>query len=140
MSPRSHAQLQVIETEQDRAVTRLHHLIRQRDALLIAFRDLWHAISDGAADVDLDRWAEGSLELAFVNAGPECQLAYWRMSVDLKSELTLKNLADFAHAIADICRAAGVALEAASHASIVLPITDDLDMREALSAAIAACL
>jgi nitric oxide reductase NorQ protein len=36
--------------------------------------------------------------------------------------------------------AAGVALEAASHASIVLPITDDLDMREALSAAVAACL
>ena len=36
--------------------------------------------------------------------------------------------------------AAGVALEAASHASIVLPITDDLDMREALTAAVAACL
>jgi nitric oxide reductase NorQ protein len=36
--------------------------------------------------------------------------------------------------------AAGVALETASHASIVLPITDDLDMREALTAAIAACL
>ena len=107
MSPRSRAQLQVIETERDRAVTRLHHQIRQRDALRIAFRDLWHAISAGAADADLDRWAEGSLELAFVNAGPECQLAYWRMSVDLKSELTLKNLADFAHAIADICRAAG---------------------------------
>jgi nitric oxide reductase NorQ protein len=36
--------------------------------------------------------------------------------------------------------AAGVELEAASQASIVLPITDDLDMREALTAAIAACL
>jgi nitric oxide reductase NorQ protein len=36
--------------------------------------------------------------------------------------------------------AAGVGLEEASHASIVLPITDDLDMREALTAAIAACL
>jgi nitric oxide reductase NorQ protein len=35
---------------------------------------------------------------------------------------------------------AGVELEAASQASIVLPITDDLDMREALTAAIAACL
>ena len=39
------------------------------------------AISAGAADADLDRWAEGSLELAFVNAGPDCQLAFWRMSV-----------------------------------------------------------
>jgi nitric oxide reductase NorQ protein len=36
--------------------------------------------------------------------------------------------------------AAGVELEAASQASIVLPITDDLDMREALTAAIAACI
>lgn len=36
--------------------------------------------------------------------------------------------------------AAGVGLEAASHASIVLPITDDLDVRQALTAAIAACV
>jgi nitric oxide reductase NorQ protein len=36
--------------------------------------------------------------------------------------------------------AAGVELGAASQASIVLPITDDFDMREALTAAIAACL
>ena len=36
--------------------------------------------------------------------------------------------------------AAGVELEEASQASIVLPITDDLDMREALTAAVAACL
>src|SRR5271170_2074914 len=120
MSPRSRAQLHVIETERDRAVTRLHHLIRQRDALRVAFRDHWHAISAGAADADLERWAEGSLELAFVNAGPECQLAFWRMSVDLKSELTLRNLADFAHAVADICRAAGV--QAALACLQVLPI------------------
>ena len=33
MSLRRRAQLQVIETEPDRAVTRLHHLIRHRDAL-----------------------------------------------------------------------------------------------------------
>ena len=36
--------------------------------------------------------------------------------------------------------AAGIGIEEASQASIVLPITDDLDMREALTAAIAACL
>src|SRR5271154_5772396 len=107
MNPRSRAQLQVIETEQDRAVTRLHHLIRQRDTLRGAFRDYWEAISAGAADADLDRWAEGSLELAFVNAGPHCQLAYLRMSADLKSALALRDLADFAHAAADICRGAG---------------------------------
>jgi len=36
--------------------------------------------------------------------------------------------------------AGGVGLEAASHASIVLPITDDMEMREALSTAIAATI
>ena len=107
MSPRNRAQLQVIETEQNRAVTRLHHLIRHREILRAAFRGHWETISAGAADADLERWAEGALELAFVNAGPECQLAFWRMSVDLKPELALKHLADFAHAAADICRGAG---------------------------------
>jgi nitric oxide reductase NorD protein len=107
MSPRSRAQLSVIETEQDRAVTRLHHLIRHRENLRAAFRDYWVTISAGAGDAELDRWAEGSLELAFVNAGPECQLTFWRMSADLKYELTLNELADFAHAAADICRGAG---------------------------------
>jgi nitric oxide reductase NorD protein len=107
MSLRSRAQLQVIETEQDRAVARLHHLIRHRDALRPAFRDAWAAISTGAVDAELERWAEGSLELAFVNAGPECQLAFWRISADLKSALALNELADFARAAADICRRAG---------------------------------
>jgi nitric oxide reductase NorQ protein len=36
--------------------------------------------------------------------------------------------------------ASGVGLEAATRASIVLPITDDADMREALTAAIEACI
>jgi len=35
---------------------------------------------------------------------------------------------------------AGVGLEAAARASIILPMTDDADMREALGAAIAACI
>jgi hypothetical protein len=73
MSPRSRAQLQVIETEQDRAVSRLHHLIRHRETLRGPFRDFWAAISAGAENAELDRWAEGALELAFVNAGPDCQ-------------------------------------------------------------------
>src|ERR1700691_2875350 len=104
MNIRRRVQLQVIETEQDRAVTRLHHLIRHRDPLRAAFRDCWVAISSDAADADLDRWAEGSLELAYVNAGPECQLAFWRLSTDSKSEISLRSLADLAHAAADICR------------------------------------
>ena len=107
MNPRSRAQLQVIETEQDRAVTRLHHLIRHRETLRGPFRDFWTAILAGADNAELDRWAEGALELAFVNAGPDCQFAFWRTSSDLKSELSLNELAGFAHAAADICRGAG---------------------------------
>jgi nitric oxide reductase NorD protein len=107
MSQRDRARLQVIETEQDRAVTRLHHLIRHRDALRVPFRNYWDTISAGASDPDLDRWAEGALELAFVNVGAECQLAFWRLSVDLRADLSLKDLADFAHGTADICRGGG---------------------------------
>jgi nitric oxide reductase NorD protein len=107
MSLRRRAQLSVIETEQDRAVTRLHHLIRHRETLRAAFRDHWEAISPGADDAELDRWAEASLELAFVNAGPDCQVTFWRLSADLKSALTLRELADFGRAAADICRGAG---------------------------------
>jgi hypothetical protein len=131
MNPRSRAQLQVIETEQDRAVTRLHHLIRHRDTLRGPFRDYWAAISGGAHDSDLERWAEGALELAFVNAGADCQLAFWRLSNDLKSELSLAELANFAHAAADICRGAGAdaalgSLQALPVAARRLPSTADI--------------
>ncbi len=131
MSPRRRAQLQVIETEPDRAVTRLHHLIRHRDALRGPFRDCWEAISVGAADADLERWAEASLELAFVNAGPDCQLAFWRASVDFKVDLALRDFADFAHAAANICRgaraqAALACLQALPAALRRLPTTADI--------------
>ena len=43
----------------------------------------------------LDRWAEGALELAFVNAGPDCQLAFWRDQQRSQSELSLNELRGF---------------------------------------------
>jgi nitric oxide reductase NorD protein len=114
MSPRSRAQLQVIEAEPDRAVTRLHHLIRHREALRGPFQDCWAALSAGAEDAVLERWSEAALELAFVNAGPDCQLAFWRISSELKPALSLNELADCAHAAADICRGAGAQAALAS--------------------------
>src|SRR6201995_302936 len=101
MSPRSRAQLQVIETEPDRAVSRLHHLIRHRETLRGPFQDYWAALSAGAEEPLIGRWSQAALELAFVNAGPDCQLAFWRFSSELKSVLSLGELADFAHAAAD---------------------------------------
>jgi nitric oxide reductase NorD protein len=131
MSPRSRAQLHVIETKQDRAVTRLHQLVRQRDILRPAFRDCWEVISANTADDDLERWAEGALELAFVNAGPDCQITFWRISVDLKSEPAFKYLANFAYAVADVCRGAGAqaalaCLQALPSAVRRLEVTDDI--------------
>src|ERR1700722_18489979 len=114
MNPRSRAQLQVIEAEPDRAVTRLHHLIRHREALRGPFQDCWAALSAGAEDAVLERWSEAALELAFVNAGPDCQLAFWRISSELKPALSLNELADCAHAAADICRGAGAQAALAS--------------------------
>ena len=69
MSP-SGARLQVIETLQDRAITRLHQLMRQRDVLRTDFRRTWDAVSADAADAELEAWAAAALELALVNAGP----------------------------------------------------------------------
>src|ERR1700721_3336594 len=114
MSPRSRAQLQVVETEQARAVARLHHLIRHREALRGPFQDFWAVVSAGAEDAALERWSEAALELAFVNAGPDCHLAFWRISSELKSALSLNELADCAHAAADICRGAGAQAALAS--------------------------
>ena len=66
-----------------------------------------------------------------VNAGPDCQLAFWRASVDFKVDLALRDLAGFAHAAADICRgarsqAALAYLQALPAALRRLPTTADI--------------
>lgn len=104
MSP---VRLEVIETPLHRSVTRLHQLVRQREALRASFREVWNRLEAGQTDRDLDVWAEAVLELAYVNAGPACLLACWRASVDLKEALGLAAVAALAHAAADVCRYAG---------------------------------
>jgi nitric oxide reductase NorD protein len=105
MSPR--VRLQVIETPPDRAVTRLHQLVRQREVLRASFHDVWERVAAGQSDADLDAWAEGALELAFVNAGPACLLAFWRTSVELGAALGLTALSALARDFANVCRHAG---------------------------------
>jgi nitric oxide reductase NorD protein len=99
--------LRVIETPPESAVSRLHHLVRQREGLRATFRDAWERVSTGMPERDVEAWAEGSLALAYVNAGPGCLLAFWRASVELKSRIGLDTLATLADSFADVCRHAG---------------------------------
>lgn len=107
MSPNPRSRLHVIETPPDRAVTRLHHLVRQREVLRASFRDTWERVAPGMPDREIEAWAEGSLDLAFVNAGPACLIAFWRASVELKARIGLDALAAMAHIFSDVCRHAG---------------------------------
>jgi nitric oxide reductase NorD protein len=107
MSPSGGIKLQVIETPPDRAVTRLHQLVRQREVLRASFRDVFERVAAGAADADLDAWAEASLDLAFVHAGPACLLAFWRASIEQGAALGLTTMAAIARTMADVCRHAG---------------------------------
>src|SRR5438552_15963593 len=114
MSPLSRAKLQVIETPPDRAVTRLHQLVRQREVLRASFRDSWERIEGGASEADLEAWAEASLELAFGNAGPACLMEFWRNSVELGATMGLGTLAASGKVFADVCRHGGAEAALAS--------------------------
>lgn len=100
-------QLRVIETPPDRAVSRLHHLVRQREALRATFRDAWERVTIGMPERDIEAWAQGSLTLAHVNAGPGSLLAFWRASVEVRSRVGLGTLASLADSFAEVCRYAG---------------------------------
>src|SRR5690606_17340605 len=104
MSPNPHSRLRVIETPPDRAVTRLHQLVRQRDVLRASCRDPGERVAPGMPDREIEAWAEGALDLAFVNAGAACLIAFWRASVELKARIGLDALAAMAHIFSDVCR------------------------------------
>ncbi len=77
---KQHATLQVVATAQDSATRRLHLLMRQREALRPAFRAAWDDLSHHFDLGELEAWAGAVLELAHVNAGPACLMAYWDAS------------------------------------------------------------
>jgi hypothetical protein len=99
----------LIETPPDRAVTRLHRLVRQRDVLRADFRTAWDTIAADCADAELEAWSAAAIELAFVNAGPPCLLAFWRVSIALRAQFGLPVSTAVGHACADVCRHAGAA-------------------------------
>jgi nitric oxide reductase NorD protein len=99
--------LAVVTTPPDRSVTRLHRLVRQREALRPTFQDAWTRIAGAADDAALDRWAEAVIELAFVNAGPACLIAFWRASAE--QQAGLETHAAVGRSAAEVCRHAGQA-------------------------------
>lgn len=100
-------QLTVVAAPPDRSVTRLHRLVRQREALRPTFQDAWSRIARAADDAALDAWAEAVIELAFVNAGPACLIAFWRASAEQSAGLAAH--AAVGRSAAEICRHAGQA-------------------------------
>jgi nitric oxide reductase NorD protein len=102
------------------AAQRLQALMRQRTALMPAYRAAFDHLAARHAPDALEAWATGVLELVDVNAGPSCLLAFWRLSRNQSSERGTAPLVAAAHAAAEICRHAGA--RAATAAISTLPV------------------
>ena len=64
------------------ATHRVHLLMRQRETLRPMFRTTWDDLSHHFDATELEAWAGAVLQLAHVNAGPACLIAYWDASKD----------------------------------------------------------
>ena len=115
MAPAQQPHFQLIVTQPERAVARLHRLVGPRTALRAAFQESWRRLSADAAEPDLETWSERMLELAHVNAGPACLIAALRMSETLAPTLGLPIIAAAVGNAAELCRRAGAA---AAHAAL----------------------
>jgi nitric oxide reductase NorD protein len=99
--------LHVVSSEQDNATRRLHLLMRQRENLRPIFRATWDDLSRYFEPAELEAWAGAVLELAHVNAGPACLIAYWDTSKSGAERAEIAPLLVAAQMAADICRHAG---------------------------------
>jgi nitric oxide reductase NorD protein len=96
-----------------RATQRLHLMMRQRETLKLLFASAWdHLVARFQPD-ELEAWAAGVLDLADVNAGPSCLIAFWNLGSSQPTS-GIASLIATAHASADICRQAGAGAAAAA--------------------------
>ena len=112
--------LHVVSSEADNATRRLHLLMRQRENLRPIFRATWDDLSRYFQPAELEAWAGAVLELAHVNAGPACLIAYWDTSRSGTERAEIAPLLVAAQMAADICRYAGA--QAATAALKALPV------------------
>ena len=83
---------------------RLHRLVAHRELLRARFHSAWRSLPQSDPDA-LEDWASAAVELIEVNAGPACQLAFWKASASLQAPLHVS--AFNGRAAAAICRSAG---------------------------------
>jgi len=111
--------LHLVSSGEDTATRRLHALMRQRETLRPIFRTAWDDLSHYFDPAELEAWAGAVLELAHVNAGPACLIAYWDASKSNAARKEIAPLLVAAQMAADICRYAGA--QAATSALNALP-------------------
>ena len=114
------AALHLVTSEQDSATRRLHVWMLQRETLRPVFRAAWDQLSHHFDATEMEAWAGAVLELAHVNAGPACLIAYWDASKGGATRGEIAPLLGAAQTAADICRHAGA--QAATAALSALPI------------------
>jgi nitric oxide reductase NorD protein len=108
------ASLRVVAAPSGGAVRRVHLLMRQREALRPPFRLAWDNLAARFDADELEGWAAGVLDLADVNAGPSCLLAFWQVSRDQPTAEGIAPLIVAAQTSANICRYAGAQAAAAT--------------------------
>ncbi|MBV8925848.1 MAG: VWA domain-containing protein [Bradyrhizobium sp.] len=94
--------------------------MRQREMLRPVFRASWDDLSHHFDAAELEAWSAAVLQLANVNAGPACLIAYWDASKDGAERGEIAPLLAAAQTAADICRHAGA--RAATSALRALPV------------------
>ena len=112
--------LRVITAGPEGAVRRVHLLMRQREALRPLFRTAWDDLAARFDADELEGWAAGVLELADVNAGPSCLVAFWERSRNQPTEEGIASLIVAAHTAANICRNAGAQAAAATLVAVAV--------------------
>jgi Mg-chelatase subunit ChlD len=113
--------LQRVAPQPATATYRLHLMMRQRETLAPLFALAWDHLAARFNADELEAWAAGVLDLADVNAGPSCLIAFWNVSKSQPTAEGIASLAAAAHAAAEICRHAGAG--AATAAISALPVT-----------------
>ena len=89
------------------ATHRLQLMMRQRETLKSLFASAWDHLAARFQPDELEAWAAGVLDLADVNAGPSCLIAFCNLSKDQPTAEGVASLIAAAHAAADVCRHAG---------------------------------
>ncbi len=105
--------LHIVAPTPNSATRELHQMMRQRETLRAPFRAAWDDLATRRSEADLDAWASAVLELAHVNAGPGCLIAFWDISRSEPGD-NIAPLLAAASAAAEICREAGARAAALS--------------------------